>query len=53
MMLRYSLGMPKAAEAIENAVSKALETVRTPDIYTEGKEKVSCVEMGETVRKFI
>ena len=53
MMLRYSLDMPKAAEAIKNAVSKALEVARTPDIYAEGKEKAGCEKMGETVRRFI
>ena len=50
MMLRSSLGETEAAEAVENAVSKALETVRTPDIWTEGTKKVGCEEMGETVR---
>lgn len=50
MMLRSSLGETEAAEAVENAVTKALETVRTPDIWTEGTKKVGCEEMGETVR---
>ncbi len=49
MMLRYSLDEPEAAGAIEAAVTKALETVRTPDIYTPGTRKVGCVEMGDTV----
>ena len=49
MMLRYSLDEPKAAEAIEKAVSEALKTVRTPDIYTEGTKKVSTSEMGDIV----
>ena len=39
----------QAADAIENAVAKALETYRTPDIYTEGTKKVNCKEMGDVV----
>ncbi len=35
MMLRYSLNQPEAAEAIEAAVAKVLETSRTPDIYED------------------
>ena len=50
MLLRTSLGEEKAAAAVERAVSKALETVRTPDIWTPGTKKVGCDEMGETVR---
>ncbi len=50
MMLQNSLGQPEAAKAVENAVSKALETVRTPDIWMPGTKKVGCEEMGETVR---
>jgi 3-isopropylmalate dehydrogenase len=50
MMLQNSLGQPEAAQAVENAVSKALETVRTPDIWAEGTKKVGCNEMSETVR---
>ncbi len=49
MMLRYSLNQPQAAEAIENAVTKVLETHRTPDIYEDGLTKVSCEEMGDLV----
>ncbi|MBQ7522229.1 MAG: 3-isopropylmalate dehydrogenase [Clostridia bacterium] len=49
MMLKYSLGEQQAGQAIENAVSKALETHRTPDIYEDGKIKVSCSEMGDYV----
>lgn len=49
MMLRYSLDEPKAADAIENAVAKVLETHRTPDIYEEGFTKVSTDEMGDLV----
>ncbi len=51
MMLRYSLNQNKTADAIEAAVSKVLETHRTPDIYEEGLTKVSCEEMGDLVCK--
>lgn len=49
MMLRYSLDRPQAADAIENAVAKVLETYRTPDIYEDGMTKVGCEEMGDLV----
>ena len=53
MMLRYSLDRPQAADAIENAVAKVLETYRTPDIYEEGMTKVGCEEMGDLVCKML
>lgn len=50
MMLRYSLNMSEAAEAIEAAVSKVLEQgLRTADIYTQGSQKVTTAEMGAAV----
>ena len=49
MMLRYSLGLGEAADAIENAVGSALETCRTPDIFEEGFRKVSTAQMGGEV----
>lgn len=50
MMLRYSLGEPAAADAIEAAVGKVLDQgYRTGDIYTEGKTKVSTSQMGDAV----
>ena len=49
MMLRYSLNQPEAAEAIEAAVSKVLLNNRTPDIYEDGMNKVSCEQMGDLV----
>lgn len=49
MMLRYSLDQSEAADAIESAVAKVLETYRTPDIYEEGFTKVGCDEMGDRV----
>lgn len=51
MMLRYSLNQSEAADAIESAVAKVLETHRTPDIYEEALTKVSCEEMGDLVCK--
>jgi 3-isopropylmalate dehydrogenase len=53
MMLRLSLDRPEAAGAVEDAVSAALETVRTPDIWTQGTKKVDCGEMGAAVRSFL
>ena len=41
MMLRYSLDQP--------AVTKVLENNRTPDIYEEGTNKVTCEQMGDLV----
>jgi len=50
MMLRYSLGMPAEADRIEAAVQSALsQGLRTADIFTEGTQKVSTVEMGDAV----
>lgn len=50
MMLRYSLGYPQVADAIEAAVGKVLDQgYRTADIYTEGKTKVSTSQMGDAV----
>ena len=50
MMLRYSLGASAAADDIEQAVSTVLDQgLRTPDIYTEGTEKVSTEKMGQAV----
>jgi 3-isopropylmalate dehydrogenase len=50
MMLRYSLGMPAEADRIEKAVQKVLaQGLRTADIYTEGTQKISTVQMGDAV----
>lgn len=50
MMLRYSLSMTDAADAIEAAVGKVLDQgLRTADIVTEGSRKVSTAEMGDAV----
>lgn len=50
MMLRYSFDMADEADAIENAVNKALDDgYRTSDIYKEGFKKVSCSKMGNII----
>ncbi|MDO8473680.1 MAG: 3-isopropylmalate dehydrogenase [Dehalococcoidia bacterium] len=50
MLLRYSLGLNKEANAIENAVLAVLEDgYRTYDIYKEGTRKVGTSEMGTLI----
>jgi 3-isopropylmalate dehydrogenase len=50
MMLRFSLAMPEQADRIEAAVQQVLaQGLRTADIYTEGTQKVSTVQMGDAV----
>jgi 3-isopropylmalate dehydrogenase len=50
LMLRYSLGQPDAAAAIEGAVSGVLAAgLRTIDIASAGTPAVKCSEMGEAV----
>jgi 3-isopropylmalate dehydrogenase len=52
MMLRYSLGAPAAADAIEKAIGVVLDQgLRTPDIYTEGTQLVNTAQMGDAVAK--
>ena len=53
MMLRYSFGENDAAIAIEKAVDKALREGRTPDIADGTLPKLSTVEMGDLVAKYI
>jgi len=51
MMLRYSLNLADAAQAIETAVARVLEAgIRTPDIAAGGKS-VSTREMGDAVAR--
>ena len=53
LMLRYSLKLGEAADAIEAAVSHVLEAgLRTPDI-TAGGEAVSTREMGDAVARYL
>ncbi len=50
MMLRFSLNQEEAASRIERAVQRVLEQgLRTPDIFSEGSQKVGTTEMGEAV----
>ncbi|MFC1950715.1 3-isopropylmalate dehydrogenase [Chloroflexota bacterium] len=50
MMLRYSFGLIKAAQAIESAVDEVLrEDYRTYDIMDKGKTKVGTNEMGDLI----
>jgi 3-isopropylmalate dehydrogenase len=54
MMLRYSLGLSREADAVEHAVDRALsDGYRTPDIETPGNRPVSTVEMGGIVADLI
>ena len=50
MMLRYSLGHPAAAAAVESAVSAVLDQgLRTEDIHTAGMSLVDTAAMGSAV----
>ncbi|HQQ62479.1 MAG TPA: 3-isopropylmalate dehydrogenase [Pseudomonadales bacterium] len=50
MMLRYSLGAPAAADAIEKAVGHVLDQgLRTADIMSSGMQAVGTRAMGEAV----
>jgi 3-isopropylmalate dehydrogenase len=50
MMLRYSLAQPQAAQRVERAVAKVLQSgLRTADIFTPGARKVGTAEMGDAV----
>ncbi len=50
MMLRYSLGLVEAAQAIEKAVAQVLEDgIFTADIAPPGKPAVSTKQMGDAV----
>ena len=54
-MLRYSLGLEEAADAIEKAVIEAIGKVRTADLKTDGDgtKLVGCTEMGQYVARLI
>ncbi len=52
MMLRYSLGLEKEAQVVENAVISALEAgYRTYDIMDEGGTRTGTREMGDLIAK--
>ena len=50
MMLRYSFDMAVEADAVEAAVTRALDNgFRTADIWSEGTCKIDCAEMGAQI----
>ena len=51
MMLRYSFGLTKEADAIENAVNATLEAgIRTADIASDsGAEPITCTGMTKEI----
>lgn len=50
MMLRYSLDLGTAADAIEDAISKVLEeNILTADLAEKGQTPVSTKEMGDAI----
>jgi 3-isopropylmalate dehydrogenase len=54
MMLRYSLDLPEAADAVDRAVeSTVADGIRTKDIWEEGMTLVGTSEMGDAVAKRI
>ena len=51
MLLRYSLGLHQAADAIENAVQTVIGSgLRTGDIHSEGTTLVGTRAMGDAIR---
>ena len=54
MMLRYSLDLDEAADAVEAAVKKVLQAgYRTGDIMSEGCIQVGCRQMGDLIAEQI
>ena len=54
MMMRYSLGLEKEAEAVEQAVHRSLEDgYRTYDIMSPGMNEVGTREMGSVISERI
>lgn len=50
MLLRYSFGLGKEADAVESAVKMVLQKgYRTPDIMENGKTPVGTKEMGDAI----
>lgn len=50
MMLEMSFGLTEEAKAINKAVDKVLDMgYRTPDIYSEGTQKIGCKKMAELI----
>jgi len=54
MALRYSFGMGREADLVDQAIAATLDQgLRTPDLATEGAKAVSTAEMGVAVVKAI
>ncbi len=54
MMLRYTFGLSREADAVEKAVKAVLaEGVRTPDLYTGSGTLVGTAEMGRRIADHI
>lgn len=54
MMLKYTLGLPKEAQSIENAVKKSLKDgYRTMDIAKKGEKAITTQEMGKIITENI
>jgi len=50
MALKYSLGLERESVSLDKAVEKTLEAgLRTPDIMSKGKKKVSTSDMGDAI----
>jgi 3-isopropylmalate dehydrogenase len=50
LMLRYSLGLPGEADAVDKAVDKVLqEGLRTPDLITPGGHAATTNQMGQAL----
>ena len=50
MMLRYTFGLGKEADAIENAVKSVLDQgYRTPDLYAGQGTQVGTARMGDLI----
>lgn len=54
MMLKYSFGLIRESEAVEQAVEQTLKMgARTADIAKNDEKIMSCTEAGEIIRSFI
>ncbi|MFZ0448326.1 MAG: 3-isopropylmalate dehydrogenase [Desulfatiglandaceae bacterium] len=54
MMLRYSLDLGEASDAIEKAISDVLEAgIYTPDIATDKSKAVTTKEMGDAIVEYL
>jgi 3-isopropylmalate dehydrogenase len=50
MMLRYSLGLPRAADAIDAAVEKVLDQgIRTADLTQDKRSAIGTAAMGDAI----